>query len=204
MKGAQPSQAREERRKIVASRSLRLFARMGFSKVSFQDISRATGVPRTALYRCYRTKREIFDDAIGRALSELRTIVNAVLAEKAPAADRLEKVCGIVAERLFKQRDFLAAIFNFVSSMVTAGEDMSGRIEGFTGGLRRAFRKLLAAGVEDGSLRRTVDPEASAELLFALMEAAAFNILLNLEKDSRRARRRFREAIAAIRSGTAE
>ena len=42
------------------------------------------------------------------------------------------------------------------------------------------------------------------ELLFALMEAAAFNILLNLEKDSRRARRRFREAIAAIRSGTAE
>ena len=200
MKGGQSSQAREERRRIVASRTLRLFARMGFSKVSFQDISKATGVPRTALYRCYRTKREIFDDAIGRALSELRTIINAVLAEQAPAAERLGKVCGIVVDHLFDQRDFLSAIFNFVSSMVTAGEDMSARIEGFTGGLRRAFRKLLVAGVEDGSFRSTVDPEASAEMLFALMEAAAFNILLNLEKDPRRARRRFREAIAAIRN----
>ena len=200
MKGGQSSQTREERRRIVASRALRLFARMGFSKVSFQDISKATGVPRTALYRCYRTKREIFDDAIGRALAELRMIVNEVLAEQAPAAERLGKVCGIVVDRLFDQRDFLSAIFNFVSSMVTAGEDMSPRIEGFTGGLRRAFRKLLAAGIEDGSFRSTVDPEASAEMLFALMEAAAFNILLNLEKDSRRARRRFREAIAAIRN----
>lgn len=200
LKDEQPSQSREERRRLVASRSLRLFARMGFSKVSFQDISKATGVPRTALYRCYRTKREIFDDAIGRALAELRTIVNATLAEPASAADRLEKVCGIVAERLFEQRDFLSAIFNFVSSMVTAGEDMSARIEGFTGGLRRAFRKLLAAGIEDGSIRSSVNPEASAELLFSLMEAVAFNILLDLEKDSRRARRRFREAITSIRS----
>ena len=84
--------------------------------------------------------------------------------------------------------------------MVTAGEDMSARIEGFTGGLRRAFRKLLAAGIEDGSIRSSVNPEASAELLFSLMEAVAFNILLDLEKDSRRARRRFREAITSIRS----
>ena len=87
-----------ERKRLIVAKAMQLFARMGYSKVSFLDVSEATGIARTALYRCYRTKREIFDDAIGRALSELRTIVNAVLAEKAPAADRLEKVCGIVAE----------------------------------------------------------------------------------------------------------
>ena len=85
--------------------------------------------------------------------------------------------------------------------MVTTGEDMSGRVDGFTGGLKRAFRKLLSVGLSDGSVRRSVDPEINAELLFALMESVAFNILLNLEKDSRNAKSRFKAAIAAISPG---
>ena len=186
------------RRRLVAARTLHLFARLGFDKVSFQDISKATGVPRTALYRYYRTKRDIFDAAIGETLAELKERVDATLAESKPAAARLRKVCDIVVDRLFEGRDFLLAIYNFVFAMVTTGEDMSGRVEGFTGGLKRAFRKLLDAGREDGSLRKTLDPEINAELLLALMESVAFNILLRLEKDSRAAKRRFKEAVASI------
>ena len=37
-----------------------LFARLGYAKVSFLTISEATGVARTALYRYFTTKREIF------------------------------------------------------------------------------------------------------------------------------------------------
>ena len=188
----------EARRRLVASRTLRLFARLGFDKVSFQDISKATGVPRTALYRYYRTKREIFDAAISETLAELKTRVDATLAEPGPAAARLRKVCDIVVDRLFEARDFLAAIFNFVLAMVMAGEDMSERVEGFTGGLKRAFKKLLEAGRRDGSLRESLDPEINAEILFALMESVAFNILLCLEKDSRAAKRRFKEAVTSI------
>ena len=99
---------------------------------------------------------------------------------------------------LFAQRDFLGAIFNFVLSAVMVGEDMSERVEGFTGGLKRAFRRLVAEGVSTGKFRKSVNPETNAEMLFALMESVAFNILLNLEKDSRRAKRRFREAVKAI------
>ncbi len=188
----------EARRRLVAARTLRLFARLGFDKVSFQDISKATGVPRTALYRYYRTKRDIFDAAIGETLAELKTRVDATLIEPRPAAARLRKVCDIVVDRLFEAQDFLLAIFNFVFAMVMAGEDMSERVDDFTGGLKRAFKKLLEAGRRDGSLRKTLDPAINAELLFALMESVAFNILLNLEKDSLAAKRRFKEAVASI------
>lgn len=196
--GAAVSPAAERRRRLVASRALKLFARLGFDKVSLQDISKATGVPRTALYRYYRTKRDIFDEAIGGALSELRGSINIALAKPTPAPDRLLEVCDIVVDCLFAQRDFLLAIFNFAFAMVKAGEDMSERVAGFTGGLVRAFNRLLAEGVADGSLRRTVDPPVCAELFFELMESQAFNIVLELEKDSSSAKRRFRAAVAAI------
>ena len=50
----------------------------------------------------------------------------------------------------------------------------------------------------DGSLRPTVDPALGAELFFSLMESEAFNILLEMEKDSTPAKRRFRAAAAAL------
>ena len=198
MIGATQDKAGEARRRLVAARALGLFARLGFEKVSFRDISKATGVPRTAIYRCFHTKREIFDAAIGGVLADLRKAINDTLAERRPATQRLSRVCSLVIDGLFEQRDFLGAIFNFVFTMVTTGEDMAERVEGFTGGLKRAFRKLIAEGLSDGSMRESVDPEINAELLFALMESVAFNILLNLEKDSRNAKSRFKAAITAI------
>ena len=190
--------AGEARRRLVAVRALGLFARLGFEKVSFRDISKATGVPRTAIYRYYHTKREIFDAAIGGVLSDMRKTINATLAERRPATARLSRVCALVVDELFEQRDFLGAIFNFVFAMVTTGEDMSARVEGFTGGLKRAFRKLISEGRADGSIRESVDPDINADLLFALMESVAFNILLNLEKDPRNSKSRFKAAITAI------
>ena len=86
--------AGEARRRLVAVRALGLFARLGFEKVSFRDISKATGVPRTAIYRYYHTKREIFDAAIGGVLSDMRKTINATLAERRPATARLSRVCG--------------------------------------------------------------------------------------------------------------
>ena len=190
--------AGEQRRRLVASRALRLFARLGFDKVSLQDVSKATGVPRTALYRYYRTKRDIFDGAISGVLGEMRERINETLAKKTPVPNRLLEVCNLVSDRLFVQRDFLQAIFNFAFAMVKTGEDMSERVTAFTGGLVRAFRRLLDEGVKDGSIRSTVDPQVCAELLFSLMESQAFNILLDLEKDSTSSRRRFRAAVAAL------
>ena len=162
--------AGERRRRLVASRTLRLFARLGFDKVSLQDISKATGVPRTALYRYYRSKREIFDAAISGVLAELRANINKAIERPAPVPERLLEVCDIVVEGMFAHRDFLLAIFNFAFAMVRTGEDMSGRVHGFTGGLVRAFGRLMTEGVADGSLRQTVDPALGAEMFFSLME----------------------------------
>ena len=53
-----------ERRRMVIVKAMRLFAQMGYSKVSFLTLSEATGIARTALYRYFKSKRELFDEAI--------------------------------------------------------------------------------------------------------------------------------------------
>ena len=47
----------KERHRLIVEKALELFARMGYAKVSFLDISEATGIARTALYRYFKTKR---------------------------------------------------------------------------------------------------------------------------------------------------
>jgi AcrR family transcriptional regulator len=179
-------------------KSMRLFAQMGYSKVSFTTISEATGIARTALYRYFRTKRELFDEAIheitGSIMTELRDIIN----RDSPVPARLEIACEQVVDEIFNKREFFLAIFDFVFSMVRLGEDMSARISLFTDGLKLVFRKLLCEGIADGTIDRGADPAKSADVLFSIMESSAFRVLLSTDKTPEAAKSRFREAIRAI------
>ena len=187
-----------ERRRFVVSRALSLFAKMGYSKVSFLTISEATGIARTALYRYFKTKREIFDEAIHEVTSAIADELKAVSDTNLSSSKRIEQACVIVMEAIHLKKEFFQAIFDFVFSMVRTGEDMKPRIEKFTGGFRVVLRKLLTEGIESGEFKSTVDPDVAAEALFSLMESCALRVLLGVENDVKAARVRFNEMISAL------
>lgn len=187
-----------ERQRLVARKSLPLFVRLGYEKVSFQDISEAAGVPRTAIYRYYKTKRQIFDAAILEVILEVREAIAAVRAKKGTAAEKLQGVCEVVCDLLFRERDFVQVIFDFVFHKIAAGEDMALRVMEFTGGLKATFAELTAEGLADGSLRKGIQSEMMSELFFATMESAAMKMLIGIEKSPKNAKKRFSSAIAAI------
>ena len=187
-----------ERRRLVVTKAMSLFARMGYAKGSFLTISEATGIARTALYRYFKTKRDIFDAAIHGITSEIKRELEAISQRDIPVTKRLALACDQVIDALYGKRDFFFAIYEFVFSMVRTGEDMAGRIASFTGGFRVVLRQLIAEGVANGELRRNVDPAAAAEALFALMESVALRLLLGVEKDSKHAKERFGAMIAAL------
>ena len=187
-----------ERRRLIVAKAMQLFARMGYSKVSFLDVSEATGIARTALYRYFKTKRDIFDAAIHVTTSALKSELDEVSARKLPVAKRLELACGIVSDALYGKKEFFAAIYEFVFAMVRAGEDMTERIEKFTSGFKVVLRNLVAEGVAGGELRTSVNPDDAAEALYALMESVALRVMLGVESHPGRARRRFSAVIATF------
>ena len=186
------------RRQFIVERSMGLFAMMGYAKVSFLDISEATGIARTALYRYFKTKREIFDEAIHGTTSRIKRELEKVVVKPLPVAKRLELACAMVVDVLHGKKAFFLAIFDFVFSMVRTGEDMSAKIEQFTGGFRVVLRTLIAEGIASGELRRNVDPDDAADALYALMESVALRVLLGVEAEPRAAKRRFSAMIAAL------
>lgn len=186
------------RKRHVAARALPLFVRMGYEKVSFQDISEATGVPRTALYRYYRTKRQIFDAAIMEVIGEVRAeIVKSSEKGKTPT-ERLRYVSETILDLLYRRRDFVQVIFDFVFAKIASGEDMAKRVAAFTIGLKLTFRELVVACQAVDEIKRETDPDMLAELLFSMVESAGLKMLLGSEKTPAKAKARIFAAIDSI------
>ena len=175
-----------------------LFARMGYAKVSFLTISEATGVARTAFYRYFKTKREIFDAAIHGCTHEIKVAIAAIAEQPLPVAERLVRVADKVVDTLFERKQFLLAIYAFVIDMVRRGEDMRSRIALFTGGLREMFFRLLEEGVRDGELSADTDPKLTSDVLFALLESVVLRILLDVEHDAEKSKLRFAAMVRSI------
>ena len=178
-----------------------LFARLGYAKVSFLTISEATGVARTALYRYFTTKREIFDEAIHGCTHQIKVSSAAIAAQPLPVPERLNRVSDTVIDTLFERKQFLLAIYAFVIDMVRRGEDMRARIAQFTGGLRELFLRLLEEGARKGELSASVDPRLTSDVLFALLESVVLRILLGVERDAEKSKLRFSEMVRSIAVG---
>lgn len=171
-----------ERRKLVARKTLPLFVRLGYEKVSFQDIAEATGVPRTAIYRYYKTKREIFDAAILEVILEVRRQLARIRVQRGlTAIDRLKAINEATIKMLFRERDFVSVIFNFVMSKIASGEHMAPKVEEFTGGLKHTFREVIEEGIEDGSVKPATSVEIMSELLYVNVESTGCKMLLASE-----------------------
>lgn len=188
-----------ERRKLVARKTLPLFVRLGYEKVSFQDIAEATGVPRTAIYRYYKTKREIFDAAILEVILEVRRQLARIRVQRGlTAIDRLKAINEATIKMLFRERDFVSVILNFVLSKIASGEHMAPKVEEFTGGLKHTFREVIEEGIEDGSIRKTTDVEIMSELLFVNVESTGCKMLLSIENSPKDAIARSDALIAVM------
>lgn len=190
-----------ERRRMVVVKAMRLFAQMGYSKVSFLTLSEATGIARTALYRYFKSKRELFDEAIHEITGGLMVELSDIIDRKEPVAVRLELVCTQVIDEIYRKREFFLAIFDFVFSMVRAGENMTGRIALFTDGLKHVYRKLLAEGVRTGEISGNLNPQEMADVFFSLMESNSFRMLLATETTPEAAKARYKCLIGTVLHG---
>lgn len=186
------------RRQFIVERSMGLFARLGYAKVSFLTISEATGVARTALYRYFKTKRDIFDEAIHECTHGIKVASTAIAAQRLPVPERLVLVAESVIDTLFERKEFLLAIYAFVIDMVRRGEDMRSRIAQFTSGLRELFLRLLEDGVRLGELPDGVDPRLTSDVLFALLESVVLRMLLGVEHDAGKSKLRFAAMVRSI------
>ena len=62
-----------DRRDLILSAALKLFAVRGYERTGLQDVARATGITRPAIYHYYRSKGQLLFEAVTYALAQLIT-----------------------------------------------------------------------------------------------------------------------------------
>lgn len=188
----------ESRRLEIAFKAMKLFSHVGYDNVTLLMIASSAGVARTVIYRYFRSKREVLDAAILAATHQIMKECKKEQSSRGKVSDRLSMVCYHVADVMFEKKDFLAAIFDFVLSMVRSGEDMGARIHRFTGGIKTVFIQLITEGMMRGEFDQDLNPESSAEGFYSLLESCVLRIVLGTETNSDHIKVRIADMVRAI------
>ena len=174
----------EERRREILRKSLRLFADAGYAEVTFQSIADRCGLARTALYKYFHHKNQIFDGAVTMATNELVGKYREILAQPGSYRDKLEAVAAEVFKILFSQRDLLLVIVEYTIAYKRSGKSLRWVVSRHTRGLKAAFCYLLLKGVRAGEFA-PMDVRATTEVLYAIVESTVLRLTLtdNAEMD---------------------
>jgi AcrR family transcriptional regulator len=71
-----------ERRATLLDAAVRVFARYGFKKTSMDEIARAAGLSRQALYLHFDSKEELFRAGLSRVIERMRAAARAALSDE--------------------------------------------------------------------------------------------------------------------------
>jgi len=188
----------EQRKREIAEKAIRLFSQVGYDNVSLIMIAAATGISRTVLYRYFCSKREVMDAAIVAVTSGIEKRCTELMTLRVKNTEKLEGLGHTVIDVMFKNKEFLVAVFDFVVGMARSGVDMSSNISRFTEGTRIALKRLIEHAVQKHEISDGMYVERIADALYAQFESCAMRIVIGTESDSKAAKIRFSDVIRAI------
>ena len=148
---------RELKRDVVVKAAARAFNLNGFHNTSLDDIARTLGVTKPTIYYYVENKEQLLFECFLAGLEPIRQGIAAVESSPAPGRERLNEVV----------RHYARAIASgFGWCMVRAedqdlGPELRARIQSLKAEIDRGMRRLLAAGIEDGSIE-PCDPKMTA------------------------------------------
>jgi AcrR family transcriptional regulator len=167
----------EARKREILRKSLPLFADFGYPGVTYKQLAERCGLARTALYKYFPGKREIFDSAISQVLKELalefRDTVNrhpGIL-----ASQKLELVMVKVIGILFEHGKLLQAITEYLIMQRRQGEDVARKVRRHTMAMRRTIVQLLHEGMDTGEFK-AMRCDFIGDVLYGILESAALRV----------------------------
>ena len=188
----------EQRKHEIAEKAIRLFSQVGYDNVSLIMIAAAAGISRTVLYRYFCSKREVMDAAIIAITDGIEKRCAKIITSRATNREKLEGVCHTVVEVMFKNKEFLVAVFDFVVGMARSGVEMGPNIARFTAGTRDALRLLIEHALEKKEIPAVLVVDRIADALYSEFESCAMRIVIGTEHDAKAAKIRFSDIVRAI------
>ena len=150
-----------------------LIADLGLDATKMEDIAAATGVPKATLYYHFEGKEDILAFLFTEILDEVGAAVDAAVHAEGTAAERLRR---LVLAHLGVIEAYPAAsrALQFDLGRAARTPLINERVET---AFRQPVRRLLEAGVADGSLRAVDQPGLMATAILGAVTTAGINAI---------------------------
>lgn len=176
----------QQRRIQILNKAFVLFAEEGYAGVTYQKVADRCGLSRTAIYRYFQNKEEMFLYAIKLAIGNMNTLIENTLQRYGETPlEKLLRILHLTVRLLADNRIFLTVILDYVLTQKQHGKDVRRQVRRHTLGMKHLLAKLLREAEAAGELRiRQI--ETAAHHLYGMLESFVLNLTVTdilVEKD---------------------
>jgi AcrR family transcriptional regulator len=143
--------------------ALGVFARKGFDGASMDDVARAAGITKAAIYHHVAGKEALLERGLRRALGALFAILEEQASSSGDAVSRLRHIVRRVAVTTLQLLPELSVLFRVRGNLPVEQRAIEQRRR-----FDRHVSELIAEGQRAGALARAVDPGLAARLIFGM------------------------------------
>jgi len=164
----------------ILQESMRLFLERGYHGTSIDDITRAAGITKGALYWHFKNKEELLTRIVEEY--EKRFLNNLILT--------VEAVKGGVLDKFEKYIHFNSAFAYYNRELCVSFETLAAELVGTHDGIEPEFRRIynkyqaflsdmIMQGKKEGVFKEELDPNLSALTIMAIQHGALFQWSMN-------------------------
>jgi len=165
-----------QRRIQILTKAFALFAEEGYNGVTYRKVADRCGISRTAIYKYFQNKEEMFLYAVQLATDNLTTLIeNTLRHHEGTFLEKLVRVLRVIVRLLADNRIFLTVILDYILTQKQHGKDIRRQVRRHTFGLKHLLIRLLREAVAAGELRiRQI--EMVAYHLYGMLESFILNL----------------------------
>jgi len=164
------------RREMILETAFTLFARDGYGGVTYQKIAAVCHISRTAIYKYFKDKEQIFNYAIHQATDKISRAVKKVMdrGDLTPY-EKIRRVLHLTLKLLSENQVFLTVVLDYLITQKQAGANVRRIVRRHTFGMKILLSRLIRDAV-GGDFFRQVDPETAAGQLYSILESYVLNL----------------------------
>ncbi len=164
--------------KIIEA-ALALFVRNGYHATSISRIMREVGLTKGALYAHFRSKGELLLRIIEEyKFRNIDVMIRSINGSSGNAVDKLHRTFSFNSRFAYEHQN-LVVFLTFLTTELKADVDFEPALKKVYRQYRKFVSSLIRQGIEEGLIKKDIDPDLAALSFIALHDGALHQWVLN-------------------------
>jgi AcrR family transcriptional regulator len=175
-----PIEGEKAKRIVAAMRSS--VARRGVAGSTFDHVAREAGVSRGLLHYYFGTKERLLAEVVRHDCELRMAALDEQLAPARDADDVIEALVASLKRYVEDEPEFITVVFELFT-LSRRNEEIASEFAELLRRTREHVAELLARKQDEGALHLRAEPEAVADVLFALADGLSMRMLTETDHD---------------------